>query len=156
MPKSLIFMHIPTAEFKTAFNEFVENGYKDTEDVKYIDGFVGETKGLIYCPIHDDNLFETALELGSTQAFFCGHDHYNSLSLEYKGIRLVYDLSIDYLAYPGISKEGSQRGCTVITVSRDGSFDTERVNYYKSGIGDDTDITYQFDDVTYQYIPDSK
>ncbi len=156
MPKSLVFMHIPTGEYKTAFNEFVENGYKDTEDVKYVDGFVGETKGLIYCPIHDDNLFETALELGSTQGFFCGHDHYNSLSLEYKGIRLSYDLSIDYLAYPCISKEGSQRGCTVITVSPDGSFDMERVNYYKSGIGDDADVTYQFDGVTYQYIPETK
>ena len=156
VPKSLIFMHIPTGEYKTAFTEFSENGFKDTEDVKYIDGFIGETKELIYCPLHDDNLFETALELGSTQGFFCGHDHYNSLSLEYKGIRLSYDLSIDYLAYPGISKEGSQRGCTVITVSPDGSFDMERVNYYKSGIGDENDITYQFDDVTYQYIPETK
>lgn len=155
MPKSLIFMHIPTDEYKTAFTEFSENGCKDTDDVKYIDGIIGETKGLIYCPIHPDNLFETALELGSTQGFFCGHDHYNSLSLEYKGIRLSYDLSIDYLAYPGISKEGSQRGCTVITVSPDGSFDTERVNYYKSGIGNADNITYQFDGVTYQYIPEN-
>lgn len=156
IPKSLIFMHIPTGEYKTAFTEFSNNGYKDTADVKYIDGFIGETKGLIYCPLHDDNLFETALELGSTKGFFCGHDHYNSLSLEYKGIRLSYDLSIDYLAYPGISKEGSQRGCTVITVSPDGSFDMERVNYYTSGIGNPDDVTYQFDGVTYQYIPEEK
>ena len=44
----------------------------------------------------------------------------------------------------------------MITVSPDGSFDMERVNYYKSGIGDENDITYQFDGVTYQYIPETK
>ena len=30
--------------------------------------------------------------------------------VEYKGINLVYGLSIDYLAYGGIDKQGSQRG----------------------------------------------
>jgi hypothetical protein len=39
-------------------------------------------------------------------------------------------MSTDYLAYPGIFKEHSQRGCTVITVSPDGSFDVQPKNYY--------------------------
>lgn len=156
MPKSMIFMHIPTAELKTAFTEFVENGYKDTEDAKYIEGIVGETNELIYGPMHDDMLFETALELGSTQAFFFGHDHFNCLSMEYKGIRLSYSLSIDYLAYPGNSKKGSHRGCRVIRLAPDGSFESELINYYKSGIGNSDGITFQFEDVTYQYIPEEK
>lgn len=50
-------------------------------------------------------MFDTALELGSTSGFFCGHDHYNNASIEYKGIRLTYGMSIDYLAMPGIEKE---------------------------------------------------
>jgi hypothetical protein len=152
MPKSLVFLHIPCDEYLEAFEEFRDNGYQDTEDVKYIDGIIGETGKLSYGPIHDDQLFETALELGSTQGFFCGHDHYNNISLEYKGIRLTYNLAVDYLAYIGIENKGSQRGCSVITVSPDGTFDVERVNYYKSGLGDESEITYQFEDVTYQYI----
>ncbi len=42
--------------------------------------------------------FERAVEIGSTKGIFCGHDHYNNISLEYKGIRLTYAMSIDYLA----------------------------------------------------------
>ena len=71
------------------------------------------------------------IETGSTKAVFCGHDHYNNFSIEYKGIRLTYGMSVDYLAYPGIYKEGSQRGCTVITVESDGSFDCKPESYYQ-------------------------
>ena len=60
-------------------------------------------------------MFDTALELGSTSGFFCGHDHYNNASIEYKGIRLTYGMSIDYLAMPGIEKETKQRGAELIT-----------------------------------------
>lgn len=76
-------------------------------------------------------MFETILELGSTKAVFFGHDHRNNFSVEYKGIRLTYGMSVDYLAYPGIYKEGAQRGCTVITYKPDGSFDIKAENYYQ-------------------------
>ena len=81
--------------------------------------------------MHEDNLFETMLELGSTKAIFCGHDHDNNFSIDYKGIRFTYGMSVDYLAYPGIYKRGSQRGCTVINFSPDGSFDCSQENYYQ-------------------------
>ena len=54
----------------------------------------------------------------------------NTFSVEYKGVRLTYGMSIDYLAYIGISKEGSQRGCTVITYN-DSEFDCVAENYYQ-------------------------
>lgn len=54
---------------------------------------------------------------------FCGHDHLNNVSLTYKGVRLTYGLSIDYLAYPGIDKLDAQRGGTLITIYNDSSFD---------------------------------
>ena len=76
-------------------------------------------------------MFETVLETGSTDSIFCGHDHVNTYSAEYKGVRLTYGMSIDYLAYIGISKEGAQRGCTVITYYPDGSFDCKAENYYQ-------------------------
>ena len=129
--KSLAFFHIPLVEAKDAWDEYVENGYNDTENVKLMYGVAGETGKVVYCGVHDDELFETMQELGSTKGVFFGHDHKNNFSFDYKGIRLTYGMSVDYLAYPGIYKLGSQRGCTVITVSPDGSFDCKAENYYQ-------------------------
>ena len=98
--------------------------------VKYKFGTAGETGKVVYCGIGEDDLFETFLELGSTQAVFCGHDHLNNFSVEYKGIRLTYGMSVDYLAYPGIYKLGTQRGCTVITVKTDGELGIDAMSYY--------------------------
>lgn len=129
--KSLAFFHIPTSEYLTAWNEYVAAGYKDTDNVIYNYGTVGETGQLVYHSIHEDMLFETMQELGSTKGIFCGHDHLNNFSIDYKGIRLTYGYSVDYLAYSGIYKLGSQRGCTMITVKPDGSFDCTPENYYQ-------------------------
>ena len=128
---SLAFYHIPSEEYKLAWDEYVDAGRKDTENVKFYCGTAGESKKIVYCGVHPDNLFETMQELGSTKGIFCGHDHLNNFSLDYKGIRLTYGFSIDYLAYSGIYKLGSQRGCTLITISPDGTFDCEASNYYQ-------------------------
>ncbi len=129
--KSAAFFHIPLTEQKDAWYEYADNGFADTENVKLHYGTAGEGKKVVYCGIGEDGLFEKMLELGSTQAIFCGHDHYNNFSLDYKGIRLTYGMSVDYLAYPGIYKEGAQRGCTMITFSPDGTFDCTAENYYQ-------------------------
>jgi hypothetical protein len=129
--KSVAFLHIPLTEQRDAWYEYAQNGFTDTENVKYHYGVAGESGRVVYSGMGEDGLFEAMLELGSTKAVFCGHDHYNSFSVDYKGIRLTYSLSIDYLAYSGISKEGTQRGCTVVTLSPDGSFSCEAENYYQ-------------------------
>lgn len=159
---SLAFFHIPMTEFKDAWTEFENNGYKDTDNVKYEGGLLGETgERAIYSGIHEDNLFETMLELGSTKAVFCGHDHLNNFSLNYKGIDLVYGYSVDYLAYIGINKKGSQRGCTVITSKPDGTYTVNKYNLYKSGrydipAGFADNISMQFEDVTFRYFDEEK
>lgn len=129
--KSTAFFHIPLTEQRDAWYEFMDNGYKDTENVKFIYGVAGEDGKIVYPGMGEDGLFEAMLELGSTKAVFCGHDHENNFSVDYKGIRLSYAMSIDYLAYPGIYKQGIQRGCTVITYSPDSSFDCKNENYYQ-------------------------
>ncbi len=129
--RSLVFFHIPLEEYKLAWNEYVENGYQDSQDIQYRYGTVGESGGLICTGIHSDNFFETMEEIGSTQGVFVGHDHLNNFSLDYRGIRLTYGYSVDYLAYFGIYKLGSQRGCTVIEVSPDTGFDCHGENYYQ-------------------------
>ncbi len=146
--QSLAFMHIPLVEQKDAWYEYAENGFEDTENVKYFYGVAGEGKKVVYPGIKEDNLFETMLELGSTKGLFCGHDHLNNFSVEYKGIRFTYGMSVDYLAYPGIYKEGTQRGCTVITVSPDGSFDCYPENYYQ----DKYVSQYEKEEVTMQTL----
>ena len=128
---SLCFFHIPLEEYGIAWQEYKANGYKDTENVKHFAGGYYEKDEKSYCGVYSDNFFETALELGSTKGIFCGHDHENNASIEYKGIRLTYGMSIDYLAYTGIYKKGAQRGCTVITLSKDGELSVSLENYYQ-------------------------
>lgn len=129
--KSLAFFHIPLVEQRDAWYEYANNGYKDTENVQLIYGVAGASGKVVYCGVYDNNLFETMQELGSTKGVFVGHDHKNNFSLLYKGIRLTYGMSIDYIAFPGMSKIGAQRGCTVIEVSPDGTFDCHAENYYQ-------------------------
>ncbi len=130
--KSLLFLHIPLKEYRDAYQEYVNNGYSDTDNVKLFYGTVGEKDEVICCSENDDEMFETILAEQSTQGVFCGHDHYNNFSLDYKGIRLTYGCSVDYLAYKDIAKTGSQRGCTPITVHPDGTFECHKENYYQA------------------------
>lgn len=156
--KSLAFFHIPLVEMDDAWTEFRENGYKDTDDFKYIEGIIGELGRQVCCGYGEDSMFEKMLELGSTKAMFNGHDHVNSTTFEYKGIIFSYGYSIDYFAYSGIDKLGSQRGCTMITCKPDTSFTIDKYNYYSDRYDLEgftrEDVTMQFEDVTYQIMPE--
>ena len=76
--KSLAFFHIPLRESRTAWLEYVANGYRDTENTKWVYGTAGESGEIVYCGVGEDTLFETMLELGSTKGVFNGHDHLNN------------------------------------------------------------------------------
>ena len=130
--KSFLFFHIPLKEYRTAWENYKDNGYRDTADTKYIYGYMGEEKApYIYCSEMDDDLFESVLDYGSTEGIFCGHDHTNSFSFEYKGVRLSYGLSCDCLVYKNIKHLGAQRGCTLIGCGADGSYTITPENYYQ-------------------------
>ncbi len=145
---SIMFMHIPLPELKDAWFEYADNGYKNTENVELVYGVAGEKDDIVYCGVGEDNMFEAMLELGSTKAVFFGHDHKNNFAAKYKGIQLSYSYSVDYLAYIGISKEGAQRGCTVIDIKPDGSFVSHLENYYQ-----DKYVTlYEKEKVTMQQV----
>ena len=152
--KSLAFFHIPLVEMDDAWNEFRKNDYKDTENFKYIEGIIAETGRQVCCGFGEDNLFEKMLELGSTKAMFNGHDHVNNTTFEYKGILFSYGYSVDYFAYSGIDKFGSQRGCTMITCKSDTTFTIDKYNYYSDRYDLDgfirEKVTMQYEDVTYQ------
>ncbi len=125
---SLVFFHIPLQEYKTATELYLQG----SDEVKYFYGenpgdHGGITNDLVCCSDYPSKMFDTALELGSTTGFFCGHDHYNNASIEYKGIRLTYGMSIDYLAQPGISRESKQRGGELITIHSDSTWDSYQI-----------------------------
>ncbi len=115
---SLLFFHIPLQEYRTAY-ELYKGG---SDEVEY---FYGDAPEGVSCSRYESTLFEAAVELGSTQAMFVGHDHYNDLSVGYEGIRLTYGKSIDYLAMPGIAQKTEQRGGTVITLLPDSAITVE-------------------------------
>ena len=139
-----------------AWNEFSQNGFKDTENFKYIEGIIGEEGRLVCCGYGEDDLFEKMLELQSTKAMFNGHDHVNYTTFEYKGILFSYGYSVDYFAYSGIDKLGSQRGCSMIICKPDGEFTIDKYNYYSDRYDidgfDREEVTMQYEDVTYQFI----
>lgn len=144
---SMVFFHIPLQEYKTATELYLDG----SDEVKYYFGenpgdHGGITNELVCCSDYPSKLFDTAVELGSTTGMFCGHDHYNNASIEYKGIRLTYGMSIDYLAMPGISKETKQRGAELITIHEDSSWDLEQLPLEVIG-GTDTqsDISNEMD-----------
>lgn len=130
-PKTMLFFHIPMEEVKTAYDEYANNGFKDTENAQYLFGKAGEKDAVVYCSTKNYGLFDACKELGSTHAAFFGHDHLNNFSILYKGIQLTYGYSVDYLAYSGIAKFGAQRGNTILTVHQDGTYDITQENYYQ-------------------------
>lgn len=130
-PKSLAFFHIPLQEMQDAYYAYRDNGFQDTAEVQFIYGKVGEKDIVVYPGDCNYGFFDRVLSVGSTQGIFFGHDHLNNFSLQYKGVRMTYGCTVDYLAYKGIKNYGAQRGCTVITVQPDGSFDCWQENYYQ-------------------------
>jgi hypothetical protein len=122
--ESLVFFHIPLQQYRTAY-ELYEAG---SDEVKYYFGENNEKMiDKVCCSDYPSKLFDTMVELGSTTGTFCGHDHYNNMSLEYQGIRLTYGMSIDYLAMPGIEDDTEQRGAELITIHKDGSWNLEQI-----------------------------
>lgn len=125
--KSLLFIHIPLMEVREAVYGYLE----ESDEVSHLGGKIGESEPYVYCSTDEEQMFETILELGSTKGIFYGHDHLNNIVLEYEGVTISYGYSIDYFAYAGIDKIGSQRGCTVITCKPDSSFEISHENYYQ-------------------------
>lgn len=159
---SSAYFHIPLYEMRDAYHALKDAGVKTYENegedlsgrnitaegydgkintITYFKGSFGENpkKDMVYSSDERVSLFNKMAELGSTKAVFTGHDHLNNLIVTVQSengneINLVYGMSVDNLAYIGITKYGRQRGCTVITVGADGEFDTDDIalkNYYK-------------------------
>ena len=117
---SLAFYHIPPKEFKEGW----EKCFRGDKDVIYHHGFVLEKDNYFGYPKETEGkFFSEMVEFGSCKGMFMGHDHLNTLSITYQGIRLTYGMSIDYLAYLPTAHWRTQRGGTIIEINDDGSFE---------------------------------
>ena len=131
---SLMFFHIPVAEVKVGYDQYIENGRELGDGVISFSGHDGETGDVVFPSKLGDDLFEVAKEIGNTKAMFFGHDHFNNFVMNYGGIIFSYGYSVDYIAYGDIGEKGYQRGCTVLTITPDGEFDESNIaheNYYQ-------------------------
>lgn len=115
--KAMAFFHMPVREFKEAY-EKMKLGDKS---VVYEHGSIAEKDEYFGISYKKGDFFKKAVENGVIKWMFCGHDHLNTLSLTYQGIRLTYGMSIDCLGYRGITKSYIQRGGTLITRKPDKS-----------------------------------
>lgn len=111
---SHVFFHIPLREYNEAWNAVI-NADKSAE---YCYGSRDES---ISCSKIDSNLFDKVLQLGCTKGLYCGHDHLNDFSVNYKGVRLTYGQAIDCLLYAKNLSE--HKGATLLKIHKNGDFE---------------------------------
>ena len=116
---SSVILHVPFAQYVYAYDA-AWNGESWEEG---FDAF--GRKGEECCCERDENdtpvdngFFAAIQELGSTTNVLCGHDHANSYSIVYDGVRLTYSLRLGYGAG---SFEYDLQGVTTLTVDSGGN-----------------------------------
>lgn len=92
--ESTAIMHIPTVEYRIAWNEAQYDAATDTYlNPAYADAFGKNCEG-VCAPPENNGFVALCKELGSTKNIICGHDHINDSSFLYDGIRLSYCLKL--------------------------------------------------------------
>lgn len=170
--ESIVFQHIPFQMYATVIDSYIraltalgedwtdtisENWtYGETRTLDtdigsvtyhggiYNDGAVAHSFVGTYCGQTFDggHEFERLVKFGSTKYVFCGHDHRNTFSFTYQGIRLSYSMSIDYSANgivpetiadnQHIFDETVQRGGTLITLGEGSSVDIRQIPFARN------------------------
>ncbi len=120
--RSFVYMHIPFRAFDDA-QIALKNGSPEAE---YLFGTNDEK---VCYPETESGFFDKILEKRSTDAVFVGHDHINTMGINYKGVDLVYGKSIDYSAYPRILSRKPQRGGTLVTLDTSGGYNIRQIDY---------------------------
>ena len=114
--ESSIFFHIPCIQYRTAWAEAQYNAETgEYDNPAYADSFGYNTEG-ICSPEYDSGFFALVKELGSTKNMIAGHDHVNSSSILYDGVRLSYSLKCG----PGCYWDETMNGGSTLTIGSDG------------------------------------
>ena len=111
---SVMFFHIPLPEYNDAW---------DAAEAGQAELLYGEKNEKVCCPEVNTGLFDKIVELGSSKAVCCAHDHMNNFRVLYKGVALCYGInSTDRVYY-----DDNIIGAMTITVKRDGTFEFGQV-----------------------------
>ena len=121
--------HIPDPAFRTAYEAAALPGLDPDRERTDLDGWLGgkywrdEYKDSFGAALeypsaspHESGFLDALTECGSTKTVLCGHDHYNSFGVRYRGVLFVYGLKTG----PGCTWDPRSSGGTVITVTSDG------------------------------------
>jgi hypothetical protein len=113
--ESLLFFHIPILQFRQAMAQYTGNGNTTAgvvpENSNGDFGINGSTSSIL----DDNGLWQAIKSLGGTKGIFCGHNHHNSASVMYQGVRLTYGLKTGY--YDGHTQ--GMLGGTMIRLAAD-------------------------------------
>lgn len=122
---SSLIMHIPCFAYHEAFNAAYKSEYgkislSDSYDSKYWnegyeDSFGVKYEGICSYPA-DDGVFGAILEGNHTKVVLVGHDHVNSFSVVYKGVRLTFAIKTG----AGCYWTPESNGGTTLTINSDG------------------------------------
>ncbi len=105
---SMCFFHIPLMEYADAA-QAVKNGNIETSQV------MGENKEKVASAKMNSGLFQVMKDLKSTTHVFCGHDHINSMAVNWQGINLCYGLKTGKTSY----HDATIQGGTLLTIKAD-------------------------------------
>lgn len=114
MPESTAVFHIALPEYHEAYLQWLDSGFDPDM------GF-GEMREQVCCPKINSGLFDVMKELGSTKNVLVGHDHINTFSVMYEGIRLTYGLKTGDRCYINDDLNGG----TVLTLTDKGITNVE-------------------------------
>ena len=103
--QSTVFMHIPFPEYNNAFDNM------NSDPTSF-----GEKNEYICCGINR-GMFDVIKELGSTKDVICGHDHVNTFSTVYEGVRLSYALKSGLTSY----YDEAIQGASLLTIDNNGA-----------------------------------
>lgn len=120
---SSVILHVPYAQYQYAFDEAW-----DAENGCWKEGYEAfGVKGEDMCGERDENgvaidngFFAALKEMGTTNTI-CGHDHVNSYSILYEGVRLTYSLRMGLGGYWDDTFETDNCGATLLTIDADGN-----------------------------------
>ncbi len=117
---STIFLHIPLYEYREAW-EAAWDEKNQCYKPEYADSSFGKNSEWVCSPPVDTGFFDICKEMGSTKNIVAGHDHVNSSSIVYDGIRLTYGLKLG----EGCYYEEGMTGGTTLTINSQGNVTTE-------------------------------
>ncbi len=103
--ESSLFIHIPLPEYVDAYNAMANDPT----------AFGSQGEGICHSGMNT-GMFDVIKELGSTKNVICGHDHLNTTSTVYEGVRLSYATKTGTGSYHDTSIQGG----SLLTIDENG------------------------------------